>query len=344
MEQIDLFKIQDELTTKSINRVYKSKEAIEALARTLSKLTAFLVFPSEYTLSLVATTILEIIPLGKISAESGLNTHLEICDILRNTTTYRELTNEYNEFIKDLANFVRERNFTSSKEICCYLEEIISLSHLSVCNHNEYHKDRFSQEYSLPEIYGAKVLSGYHICRHYSSIIVDVLTELNYEACNVAVRPVSDNPETILKLNLQTNHSVVGVYENGTKYYFDPTASAFGIYNDELPANYKDDYRIAKMLSLRNEGYYVVPKPTFTINFNKEDLQKKIHKAPIIRMSIEEFERIKTRSFIQAFDNDYEALLQFKKRNLERMKRICSLYQELMPSQDEPIKKWLVRK
>ena len=98
------------------------------------------------------------------------------------------------------------------------------------------------------------------------------------------------------------------------------------------------------MLSWQTEGYYIAQKPTFSLNLNKEELQRKIHQAPFMTMTEEELEKIKVKTIIEAFDKDYEMLLEFKKRNLERMKKICELYQELMPSQDKPIKKWLVRK
>lgn len=342
MEQIDFFKIEDTLSNNAINQVFKSPEAIYSLSRTLSKLTAFLIFPSKITLLLVSTAILEIIPLGKLAAQKGIEAHLDLCEILRNTKTYQECKEEYEQFIKELAIMIKQKGFTSSKEICNYLENIICLSHLSICNHNEYHKDIYSKECSIPELYGAKVLSGYHICRHYSSIIADVLTELNYEACNVAVRPTKDNPISVLRLKLRENHSVVGVYENGYKYYFDPTTNAFGVKDERIPE--KNSYRISKMLSWQAEGYYIAQKPTFSLNLNKEELQRKIHQAPFMTMTEEELEKIKVKTIIEAFDKDYEMLLEFKKRNLERMKKICELYQELMPSQDKPIKKWLVRK
>lgn len=344
MEQISGFKIvrqSDSITTRLI---LKDKRNIRNITITASAATIFVLMPEITTFLLYIGSALNIMQIIKFIIERKNEGSAILCELLRNTETYKECKKEYDEVIKDIADLIRKKEINSSKEVCTFVGNLIKNGHVSVNETNQYHDYKYQNEYYLPEILGAKVLSGKCVCRHYAAFVTDILTELGYAACNVAVKGCSNNkPVLSLRMKPFQNHAVVGIYENGQKYLYDPTVNCFGASAESIPESIPEKNRIAQIVSPEYEGYYLMIKPEQILNLNKDDLQLRIHKAPLINMTDRECDILNAKAHFY-LKIPYNNLEEFKRKNKERIKRITELYQELMPSSDKPIKKWLIRK
>lgn len=345
MEQVKGSKLLFEGSKKTISLMIKDHRNLKHMALTASAATAFSIACEPYTLLLLMIiythNLIKLLQISKERSEE-INTLRKLQ--FRNTQTYKECKEEYDKVIKKTASLIRRLGLNSSKEICVFIGELINQGYLSETGKNQFKSHIFDKERYLPELAGAKVLTGKCVCRHYAPLTADVLTELGYEACNILVTQItSDIPLIQFVMHTLPNHVIVGVYEDGQKYTYDPTWECLGTKDESISDYNRQKNNIVKTVEPNSKSYGFIRKPNFTANYSKEELQLKMHSSPLETITLEESIALKEK--IQRIIDQHECdIAEFVADNRPSMIRTSNLYQELFPSSDRPIKKWLIRK
>lgn len=159
------------------------------------------------------------------SIKFGINYKSEL---LKNTDEYERCLYSYKEYISKVAKLIKSMDIDSSLDVAMIYMDLLYNGDLSLNGNFEYHK--YSKDYDYcQDLWGARVVSGYGVCRHIASSLVDVYKELGYTACYLSVRACENKFKSIIssKINPQpANHAVVVVYGNKGKYIVDPTKRA----------------------------------------------------------------------------------------------------------------------
>lgn len=345
MELVKGSKLLSEGSKKTTSLLIKDHRNLKNMALSASAATAFSIVCEPYTLLLFiiiyAYNLIGLFPIVKQRyAEINLIKNLQF----RNTQTYKECKEEYDKVIKETASLIRRLGLNSSKEICVFIGELINQGYLSATGKNQFKNHIFDKERYLPELAGAKVLTGACVCRHYAPLTADILTELGYEACNMRVTQItSDIPLIQFVMNPLPNHMIVGVYEDGQKYTYDPTWRCLGTKDESISDYNRQKNNILKTVQPNSKSYGFIRKPNFMANYSKEGLQLKMHSSPLETITLEESIALKEKIQRIIEQHEYD-IAEFAAANRPSIIRTSNLYQELFPSSDRPIKKWLIRK
>ena len=260
--------------------------------------------------------------------------------MLRTTTVYYELLNEYQNFILDVASLVKNTDLSTPKEIVLYLYNLIECGFLSQNNNHQYKKFSYERE-KLLELCGARVATGTSVCRHSSTFIVDVMNQLGYTAANVSCRSVDES--LIDKRKIIFNHCVLAVSENNSKFLFDTTSGDFIAKSRNLDWKDLESFEVMEYVLPILKQYLIINPNMASINFGRKEQCQKIMDSSLCSMSPQEvFELIiKIDELCERQNSNHKLFYQEHKRQLDN---ISNLYQELQPYSDEKILKHVIRK
>ena len=265
----------------------------------------------------------------------------DVLSLLRKTDTYNELVVNYNNYINELAQFIKSFGFSSVNETLLFMTELLNGGYLSVPLNFQYKK--FTHEESdIPELMGAKVLSGYGVCRHISTLLYDVCKRLDlpvyYLKCNI--------PNDLRKSAFNTcNHAVLLIVDNNQKYIYCPTSDYFYSKVNQSNQIKEEKYRTRAFQRVlpdpRIVSYLTAYKITDSNNTDFKAIEDAIFKMPTKEIEYDEVADLKNKvsSLVSA---EQEDILDFEEEHRNQIREIAKKQLILTPYSDQPIKKWTV--
>lgn len=344
MQEIDILELSKDLKKTRYQRLLHNKHAISSgciiAANTIS------LCISDYALlkALFCLTIgFEASQIRRQWLKENYNEEEQIADILKKSQTYIDCKSEYNFYIEEVAKLIKRVGLTSSKETIIYLQTLLDSGHFSKYMRHQYKRYQNEKDY-LVDILGARVLSGTSVCRHMSSFTRDVMNCLGYTAANISAVSTTSNPVKIAqKDNVEWNHSVTAVTENGKMYLFDPTCGMFSSLPKDISFTEPESVKVSQFVIPGPSKYLVMNPNSKILNPDSEKELQRIFTSKQDNISFDEYMFYKTKAEIIYHGNIHNQFSFFQNQE-ERRSNIEHLYQELCPYSDKPIKKWLVRK
>ena len=344
MEQIDVIQYEKDLKKQRLKRLMKNKQALSAAfigaaqipSIIFNDMTFFKVFGG-------AVIGLEFSLLRRYWKREKVTEETQTIEMLRTTTTYKELMDEYQKYIKDVAKLVKYVGLPSAKENVVYIHALMELGYFAKQMDHKYKLFKNEREY-LSELCGAKVVTGTSVCRHMSSFMVDVLNELGYTAANISCTPHDEDPvKRIQKGNVILDHSVVGVADKGTKFLFDATNGNFAA----TPVNFDfteiESIHVSQFVIQDRTKYLIVCPKLDTLNFGREEQCKVLNSTKLCTMSTYEVDYLREK-ITKVIQGNMFRQYAFLQSHEQQRRKIETLYQELLPYSEEEIKTHIVRK
>ena len=127
---------------------------------------------------------------------------------------YLKLKEKYDIYVKRLASFIKNKNFTDPLDIGLYFDAMLYSSNLSITSDFQYCSIKKDHDGYYPGILGARIISGYGVCRNMSALLTDLYKELGYDAVDIHVNTK--------KLEL-VGHAVCLVKSDDGSFIIDPT-------------------------------------------------------------------------------------------------------------------------
>lgn len=344
MEQIDVIQYEKDLKKQRLKRLMKDKQALSAAFIGAAQIPSIFFNELPFFKAFGGAIIgLEFSLLRRYWKRERIVEETQTIDMLRTTTTYNELLTEYKKYIKDVAQLVKSVGLRSAKENIVYIHALMEVGFFAKNMVHKYKLFKFEREY-LEELIGAKVVTGTSVCRHMSSFIVDVMNELGYTAANVSCTVNDDDPvKRIKKGNVELDHSVVGVADQGTKFLFDATNGNFVATPVNFDFSEIESIHVSQFVVQDIKKYLIVCPHMRTLNFGREKQCEVINTTKLCSMSVYEVDylREKIKKILQG--NMFRQYAFHQSHELQR-RRIETLYQELLPYSEEEIKIHTVRK
>lgn len=344
MEQIDVIQYEKDLKKQRLKRFIKNKQALSAAFIAAANIPGAIMNDTAFFRAFNTFIIgLEISMLRRYWKREGIVEEAQTIDMLRTTTTYKELEEEYQKYVKDVAELIRHVGLKSSKEVVMYLQALMELGYFAKGMKHKYKIFKYERDY-LSEMCGAKIVTGTSVCRHMSSFFVDVLNAMNYTAANISVTHDDENPvKRIQRRNVILNHAVAGVIDNGQKFLFDPTCGQYAA----LPQNFDfteiESIHVSQFVVPDVKKYLIMCPKLDILNVGRDEQCKIINTSKLATITVGEVEYIRRKIEQVVQGNMYNQFGFFVSHEQQRQK-IEQLYQELLPYSDEKIEKHIVRK
>ncbi len=344
MEQIDVMKYEEELKKGRLKRMFQKRQTLTTTLIGAVNATNAIISDTDFfrAFSIIIAGI-ELIELKKYWKQEGKAEEAQLFEMLRGTTTYKELEEEYNNYVKDVAKLIRNVGLTSAKETVLYLQGLMESGCFAKNRKHQYKNYQYEADY-LIELSGAKVVTGTCVCRHMSSFFVDVMNELGYIAANVTVTEDHDDPvKRIQKRNVILNHAVAAIVDNGQKFLFDPTHGVFAALPQDFDFSEIESILVSQYVIPDKKQYLIMSPELRLLNFGREEQCKKVNTTKLATISIGEVKYLRDKIEKVLKGNHYNQM-QFLLSHERQRQRIESLYQELMPYSENPIERHIVRK
>ena len=344
MEQIDVLQYEKELKKDRIIRLAKNHKSLTSALVALTNFTCASITDQAFIRALLCFTAgMQISILKRYWNQEKIKEEEKIIEMLRTTTTYKELCDEYDNFIKDIAQLIRSTGLKSSKEISLYLQMLMEAGIFTYQQNHKYKRFENEQD-NLIELLGAKVTTGRCVCRHMSSFFVDVLSELGFTAANISGTITNNDPvQKIKRGNMALNHAVTGIVEHGSKYLFDPTGGCFIALPQNFDFTEEESIHVSQFVIKDVQKYFIMSSNLGILNRNKEEEARIINTTKLTTITDGEVEYL-TNKINLVFKNNMGNQFFFHIGHDSQKERIAKLYQELMPYGDQKIKQHIVRK
>ncbi len=344
MEQIDVMQYEADLKKNRFKRLMHNKQAISAAAIGIAQIPS--IFLNDLTFFKIFGGVvigLEFSLLRRYWKRESIAEETQTIEMLRTTTTYNELMNEYKKYIKDVAKLVKFVGLESAKENVVYIHALMELGYFAKQMDHKYKIFKNERDY-LSELCGAKVVTGTSVCRHMSSFIVDVMNEMGYTAANVSCTLNEDDPvKRIQKGNVELDHAVVAVADKGTKFLFDATNGNFVAIPVDFDFTELESIHVSQFVIPDKKKYLIVCPIMSTLNFGREKQCEIIGTTKLCKMSIYEVKYLREKIEKVLQGNMPNQFVFYVTHETQRQK-IETLYKELLPYSDEEIKSHIVRK
>ena len=344
MEQIDVIAYEKDLKKNRFKRLTQNKQAISAAAIGVAQLPSIFFNDLPFFKIFGGVVIgLEFSLLRKYWKRERIAEETQTIEMLRTTTTYKELMDEYKKYIKDTAKLVKSAHLQSVKENVVYIHALMELGYFAKQMDHKYQLFKYEREY-LEEVIGAKVVTGRSVCRHMSSFVVDVLNELGYTAANVSCTLNEDDPvKRIKKGNVELDHSIVGVADKGTKFLFDATNGNFVAVPVDFDFTEIESIHVSQFVIPDKKKYLIVCPHMRTLNFGREKQCEIINTTKLAKMSVYEVKYLREK-IERVLQGNMHNQFAFHVMHEPQRQRIEALYKELLPYSDKEITSHIVRK
>lgn len=340
MVEIDMLAKKQELLIQNRKKFITNPNTISSILSTIF-VSGISIFSNHLPLDIVAITIAAFNVKNIYEASESINPKEDLINIIRETNEYKKCMRLYDEYITHIASFIKQFDLKESLNTTILLDLLLKSGYITY-NDNPVFKSYSNEITIVPELTGARVVSGYSVCRHQSCFTKDVLNELGFQTAvlNVMKSKESNIIKIITSPSLSLNHAVVVIGDEDGKYIYDPTISIFAQTAKKYYSNKIYSQLLAEAVVNEPFFYYIGDKlETFNRNnnYNYDELLKKDYKEL-------EADDIEQRREVLRFilRNYQELLINFKEKNKKIMKEITELEQQIVPHSDEEIKEYIL--
>jgi hypothetical protein len=344
MEQIDVIAYEKDLKKQRLKRLMKNKHALTAALCGIVQIPTILFNDLTFLKIFGGVTIgIEFSLLRNYWKRERIVEETQTVSMMRTTTTYKEMMEEYQKYIKDAAKLVKTACLPSVKENTVYLHALMELGYFSKQMKHQYKLFKHETDY-LEEVLGAKVVTGTSVCRHMSSFMADVMNELGYTAANVSCTTNDNDPvKRIQKGNVELDHSVLAVADQESKFLFDATNGCFAALPVDFDFTEIESIHVAQFVLPTQKKYLIVCPHMSTLNFNREKQCEIIGTTKLCKMTHHEVNYLRQK-IEKVLNGNMPNQFAFHVTHEPQRRKIESLYQELLPYSDEEITKHILRK
>lgn len=343
-ENIDMLKLEADLKSQRLARFLKNKNNLVSMSILLAgEMSGILQgFPANLFVNIAAPIVMLRLFYAWKDNSYIIN---DMASVVRNSLEYKECSRLYDEFIRRVANLIRDMGYSNSMEAVLYFDAFQNGGILSQDSNNVYYNYKYDRVMTT-ELLGARMASGRCVCRHYASFAADIFSELGLVASPLMVkREESCNPEERLRNPFITwTHALVGIAEGDKKYLYDPTSSLFA---DKSDFSFKDERYsgyVAKPTGDEFAGHYLIyPGNRAVFNRKYKEISYAIGALPLMRLDKEELKCMHEK--IEAtVTKRIDDIVYFYQSNKKLMREIAELECAISPHGDEPIEKWILAK
>ena len=223
-----------------------------------------------------------------------------------------ELKILYNKYIKELSNYLKEKNIENPISIGIHFTNMLWKGNLSYLDNFEF-KNNYPRTNINISILGAEVVKGEGVCRHIASLLVDIYKYLGYETELLLAKQYNKNVEDKLRTLLTPiNHAVALVKVDGKNIIIDPTNKCIVLIN-------KDKNKASKVIDMKGNIINMNYKFSATIEDGiASDIKDDYFIQESDNLVVDE---IDIENLSIASDNDE----QFKEKNKQLMKQIYEI-------------------
>lgn len=155
---------------------------------------------------------------------------MQYCSYLKHSDNIRDnyylsLKEKYDIYIDKVARYIENKNITDPLDIGFYFCRLLYSGNLSLNNGFEYCEIKDDEDSCYQGILGARIISGYGVCRNIASILTDVYKKMGIDATYLVVKNKKIDKET---------HAVCLIKDNNGAFIFDPTWRTIGIIDDNM--------------------------------------------------------------------------------------------------------------
>ncbi len=311
----------------------------------------FFDFPKPIIYAIIGKTFLD---LGIESFPKGLYEH-EIQQLILETEQYAECSEQYKQYVKNIAEFYKSLNKKSALEISTFFDENLKFGLFNEdLSPQTYKTFNYSKDVYIDRISGSTVMTGTSICRHNAPFLTDILTASRIKACNLPVEfhdsleslHELDNPKEHLK-ELDANHMLTGIIENNENFAYDPTNHVAGFLNDSKIINNISGNHLIAAYQNSEDAF------AFLIDYEKDNIFESYNFSS--NLSIKEFKDYKPKRIDKCYlkylkmEAQIEMILRkkelrdFHQENKKTIQKIKHLNETLAPRADKEITNWKVK-
>ena len=255
--------------------------------------------------------------------------YTEICKEIRDTIEYDRTQNLYNEFLIQLVKFLKLLDINDSLDYILYIKKLIDSGIVS-CNGVLEYNDNIFDSKTVPELMGARVVSGIGVCRHTSAFINDLLLRLNFCSTVLGVEIFTKDPRLYkYKIFKEFDHAVVGIIDSDGKYIYDYTNDFYGVSSFKYYNTDKYDERISYILNSIKDIFYYFEK-TNIFNYQNEQNWDRFKKSKYKNLDLEEVKEKRAR-IEQIFKKNHDDHIYFYLDNQKLMEELAKRTFELNP-------------
>lgn len=299
------------------------------------------IFSFEQSLIHTGYCLSKIIPFVVSEWGFAYKSESDIEHYIKSTYEYKKMNTLYEEYVTAISKLIKEFGNLDIYEIGILYTFLLKNGFLSENKSFEY-RDLKNDNLIIEDILGARITSGFGVCRHEASNLMDVYNKLNYKAEHITCKAglhdsVFKNHPTLFSLLKRVSHAMVGVKNDNEYLVFDPTWETFG----NLSKNNKNIIETKRFCDeINNILYYINIKDDnkkFYEEFTNSPCYLDKHS---FEETIEKFKEIKNKVIFNEQD-----LWEWHSFHVELMEEISSLEKLLCGyKEDELPKLAIIRK
>lgn len=288
---------------------------------------------------------------------SEVTTH-EIKELIKESDEYKELNEEYKNYIFSLANFMKSQGITDGPKVAFLYQHMLNLGYLSYpkshkYNHSLSNKEimRNAHKYEIADLWGARVITGSSVCRHMSSLLTDLENEIGNCAYTLKVFSVDKNISSYQYSDYIASHCISAIHDKDNNIFgYCPTNNLALSLNTTSKYNYLLFNTYLSCSPVLYDGpcnNIFVAKDIENYNdlYDNSDINKILSLDGFNNYATEHLR--KSKAYVDDYihmDSSVDELENFYLSNLSNLKRINNSLDYLMPLTENKVKKLIIRK
>lgn len=261
--------------------------------------------------------------------------NFDIEQYIKSTDEYEKISNLYNEYVTGISELIKVFGNLDIYEIGILYTILLKNGFLSKtktfesCNIENDNRIIF-------DILGARITSGFGVCRHEAKLLIDIYNKLNYVSDYIQCKSglhssiLKNYPNIFFKLK-RSSHAIVGIMDETEYLIFDPTWETIGA----LSKNNKNIIASRKIGNETNNILYCLDTKKHNIDFSTSTSNKSCYlDNNSYHEMIEKFKKVK-----RYVEDNLQYLSNWHNIHIELMDEISSLEKLLTGYQDDTILK-----
>ncbi len=266
-----------------------------------------------------------------------------ICD----SDMYKKLEEDYYNYLNKLVSFFIKQKITDSIDVAIFYQLLLSNGFLSYNKKFKYDNDLTKEyaiknnKYELEYLLGARISTGEAVCRHQTSLYIDIQNNIGNFTWELNVLPIyKKDLYNFLKLNsVETNHLIAITQNEKYIFSYDATNNLFlDIINANKSINEYKNLILKPNIKLKKEDediLYIAPSDK-----NNYDIDSKLSINLLDKSELNERCNMINRQFNEEKDKD---ILNFYLETRNQLERINKQINEISPIKKEKIKRLIIK-
>ena len=308
----------------------------------------------------VINLILEQGKSNKNKAEIFSEVITEIKNEIRKSNEYRDLREEYNNYVVSLAKFIKSQGIIDGPGIAFLYQHMLDSGYLSYHKKHEYynscrHKNvvENATRYEIEELWGSRISTGSSVCRHMSSLLTDIENEIGNSAHTLKVFYANKNIPVSYYSNFIPDHCINVITTDNNIFGYCPTNKlVLSLKTDyeNIPPKLETYLSLSPVLGKSNFNSILVARDNdnYKIDNSFEENHKISQVFRLENLNNYDMETLyKRRVDIMKYlyvDNGIKELNNYYENNIDTLRSIKEKTEYLTPLTTDKVKKLIIHK